>query len=262
MKYKNSLSSAERLDGILHLIENSRHITVEMICSEFHVSAATARRDLEFLRKQSSIQRVHGGAVALHKSPPENPVFQRMNIQTDNKRLIGIAAAGLIDPGDTLFLGSGTTVLEVAKNIKQIDDLTVITNSLLVLNELIEFRNITLVDPGGLVRRSEHSLIGDLTESTLSGLNADKVIIGIHGIDLEQGLTNRYLPETMTDRKILQMGKKIIIVADHTKCGLISTSHVASISVINTLVTDMDAPADFVENLKERGINVVQAGLH
>ena len=185
-----------------------------------------------------------------------------MNIQTENKRLIGIAAAEMIEPGDTLFLGSGTTVLEIAKNIKLIDDITVITNSLLVLNELIESRNITLVDPGGLVRRSEHSMIGDLTKLTLTGLNADKVFIGIHGIDLEQGLTNRYLPETMTDRKILQMGKKVIIVADHTKCGLISTSHVAPISVINTLVTDVDAPDDFVQNLRDLGINVVLAGHH
>lgn len=259
MKLKNSLSSVERLDGIIHLIESNKHITVETICDEFKVSPATARRDLDFLNDQGSILRVHGGAIALHKSPPENPVFQRMNNQTDSKKHIGVLMASLINSGDTIFLGSGTTVYEVARNLKQHDDLTVITNSLLVVNELIECKNITLVALGGIVRRSEFSMIGNITETALSGLFADKVIIGIHGIDLKQGLTNHYLPETMTDRKILQTGKKIYIVADHSKCGIISTSQVAPISVVNSFVTDKDAPLDFVQGLVNIGINVVQA---
>lgn len=259
MKIKNSLSSVERLDGILHLIENNKHITVETICQEFKVSPATARRDLEFLNKQGSVQRVHGGAIALRKSPPENPVIQRMNTLTEYKKNIGIATANLINSGDTIFLGSGTTAYEVSRNLKDHEDLTVITNSLLVINELIVCKNITLVALGGMVRRSEYSMIGNLTEAALSGLYADKVIIGIHGIDLQQGLTNHYLPETMTDRKILQMGRKILIVADHTKCGVISTSHVAPISVVNTFVTDKDAPEDFIQGLIALGINVIKA---
>jgi DeoR/GlpR family transcriptional regulator of sugar metabolism len=259
MKIKNSLSNAERLDGILHFLESSRHLTVDLICQEFKVSAATARRDLDLLSRQGSIQRVHGGAIALHKSPPESPVFQRMAIQADCKRRIGIVTGSLINPRETLFLGSGTTVLEVAKNIKSISDLTVITNSLLVINELMDCKNITLVDLGGIIRYSEYSMIGNLTEAALSGLFADKVIIGIHGIDFEQGLTNHYLPETMTDRKLLQMGNKIFIVADHTKCGVISTSRVAPVSIINTLVTDTETPQDFVQRFKDGGISVIQA---
>jgi DeoR family transcriptional regulator, aga operon transcriptional repressor len=259
MKLKSSLSSIERLDGIQHLIESNKHITVETICNEFSVSPATARRDLDFLNDQGAIQRVHGGAIALRMSPPENPVFQRMTIQSDYKKKIGSAAAEQINSGDTILLGSGTTVYEVARNIKQHNDLTVITNSLLVVNELIGSKNITLVSLGGIVRQSEFSMIGNMTESALSGLYADKVIIGIHGIDLQQGLTNHYLPETMTDRRILQMGRNIMVVADHTKCGVISTSQVAPISVVNTFVTDKDAPPDFVQGLTDIGIYVVQA---
>jgi len=259
MKFKDAISSTERVDGILQLIENSNHVTVDLICQKFKVSAATARRDLEFLSKQGSIKRVHGGAVAMHKIPSESPVFQRMSIYSDYKRRIGIATASIIQPGETLFLGSGTTVLEVAKNIKNIGDLTVITNSLLVIDELVNCKNISVVDLGGVVRHSEFSMIGNMTEAALSGLYADKVIIGIHGIDIEQGLTNHYLPETMTDRKILQMGKKIIIVADHTKCGVISTSQVAPISIINTLVTDNEASLDFINELEKKGIIVLQA---
>ena len=185
--------------------------------------------------------------------------FNGWEFFSDPKVRIGIATAALVQPGETLFLGSGTTVLEVAKKIKNFTDLTVITNSLLVINELIDCKDITLVDLGGSVRRSEYSMIGTITEAALSGLYADKVIIGIRGIDLEQGLTNRYLPETMTDKKILTIGKNVIIVADHSKCGTLSTIRVAPISVMNTLVTDNEVSQEFVQELEKKGITVIQA---
>ena len=259
MKLKNSLLSVERLDSIVRLLESNNHLSVEAICKEFKVSPATARRDLDALSKQGLIQRVHGGAMALHKEPSESPVFQRMVIQQYYKKVIGAAAASLINDGETVFLGSGTTVFEVAKNLKQHNELTVITNSLLVINELIPFSNITIVALVGIIRHSEFSMIGSISEKALEGLNAGKIIIGIHGIDVNQGLTNHYLPETMTDRRILQMGQNIIIVADHTKCGVISTSNVAPISVVNTLVTDKDAPEAFISQIKALDIEVVQA---
>src|SRR5690606_8248293 len=131
--------------------------------------------------------------------------------------------------------------------------------SILIINELFDAPNITLVDLGGLVRRSELSMIGHITEDALADLNADKVIMGIHGIDPVHGLTNHYLPETMTDRKILRLSKKIIIVVDHTKCGRVSTSHVAPISVVDTVITDAEAPLDFIQSLREMGVSVIQA---
>lgn len=259
MKRKNSISSTERLAGILQIINEKKHISVDTICKDFNVSQATARRDLDLLHEQAAVTRVHGGAIAIRKSQPESPLFQRMEIQTENKQKIGKAAAELISKGDTIFLGSGTTVYEVAKNLKNCEDLTVITNSLLVINELISCLGITLVALGGIVRHSEQSMIGNIAETSLSGLYADIVVIGIHGIDLEQGLTNHYLPEAVTDRKILQAGKRVFIVADHTKCGTISVSKVAPISVIDTLITDNEVLPEFTDELEKNGIRVIKA---
>ncbi len=259
MKRKNSISSTERLAGILQIINEKKHVTVDAICREFNVSQATARRDLDLLHNQAAVTRVHGGAIAIRKTQPESPLFQRMEIQTRNKQRIGKAAAELINKGDTVFLGSGTTVYEVAKNLKNCEDLTVITNSLLVINELISCHGITLVALGGIVRHSEQSMIGNIAEATLSGLFADIVIIGIHGIDIEQGLTNHYLPEAVTDRKILQAGKRVFIVADHTKCGMISVSKVAPISAIDTLITDDEVLPEFTNELKNMGVRVIEA---
>lgn len=258
MKRKNSISSSERLSGILQIIKEKKHISIETVCNDFHVSEATARRDLDLLNEQGALTRVHGGAITVEKSQPESPLFQRMGIQTVNKQNIGKTAAGLINKGDTVFLGSGTTVYEVARNLKNFEELTVITNSLLVINELISCPGITLVALGGIVRHSEQSMIGNIAEASLSGLYANLVIIGIHGIDVEQGLTNHYLPEAVTDRKILQAGKRIIIVADHTKCGKISVSKVAPISVIDTYITDSDAPDEFTKGLEELGVKVIK----
>ncbi len=253
-----SLSNNSRLDDLLRFIEQSQKVTITCICSRFKISKATARRDLEILSSQGRIHRVHGGAISLRKAPPELSIFQRMNDQPDYKNRIGLAAAGLIQDGETVFLGSGTTILELARFLKNRENLTVITNSILVLNELIENPLITVVALGGILRRSELSLIGHIAEHSMDDLNADKVFIGIHGIDPDQGLTNHYLPETMTDRKILQMGKQVIIVADHTKCRRISTARVAPVTVVHTLVTDKETPDDFVKALTDLGVNVLR----
>lgn len=253
-----SLSNRERQMQVLQYIEASEQASVANICERFQISEATARRDLEALAEQGKIDRIHGGAVARQKAPPELPVYQRMNEQSGAKERIAAAAAKLVKDGETIFLGSGTTTYEVARRLVDRKNLTVITNSLLISNLFLECANIYLIVLGGIFRRSELSLIGHLTEQSLSDLRADKVIIGIHGIDAEHGLTNDYLQETMTDRKILQIGKENIIVADHTKCGRLSTAFVAPLTSVHTLVTDDETPAEFIEEIIARGVRVIQ----
>lgn len=254
-----ALSSYERRDQILRFIEQSRRVSVGRICDRFQISEATARRDLSVLAEQAKIQRVHGGAISVINAPTELPVYQRMSEQADEKHRIGQAAADLIEDGDTVFLGTGTTVFEVARALPVRSELTVITNSLLILNELVERPEINVIALGGQFRRSEMSMIGHFTEQALADLRTDKVIIGIHAINIEDGLSNRYLPETMTDRQILKVGREVIVVADQTKLDRVSTVAVAPLGVVDTLVTDAGAPKPFVGALQERGIRVIVA---
>ncbi len=107
-----------------------------------------------------------------------------------------------------MFLGSGTTVLEVARNLRDRKNLTVITNSLPVLNMLAGIKEITVISLGGMLRESELSFIGHITEQALAEVRADKVIMGTRGVSLEHGLTNDYLQETLTDRAILKIGSR------------------------------------------------------
>jgi DeoR/GlpR family transcriptional regulator of sugar metabolism len=256
---QDSLSSIERQQKILTFLSRQQRISVTEICEMFAVSEATARRDLEVLTDQNHLQRVHGGAISLRQAPPEFPILQRKLEQAEEKKRIGLAAANLVQDGDTVFLGSGTTVLEVARTLRDRKGLTIITNSLSVLNMLSGLAEITLIALGGVLRDSELSFIGHITEQALAEVHADKVIIGVHAINLEQGLTNDYLPETMTDRAIMKAGREVIVVADHTKINTVSLAYLAPISSIHKLVTDPQTPYDFISSLKSQGVDVVLA---
>ncbi|MCL4823246.1 MAG: DeoR/GlpR family DNA-binding transcription regulator, partial [Anaerolineales bacterium] len=120
----------ERQKQIHSLLERQGRLSVAEIVKQFEISEATARRDLESLASQGKAQRVHGGVIAVEQAPPELPILQREGEQTEEKSSIGRAAADLIADGETVFLGSGTTVLEAAKHLRERKNLTVVTNSL------------------------------------------------------------------------------------------------------------------------------------
>jgi DeoR/GlpR family transcriptional regulator of sugar metabolism len=257
MEFEYTLSSLERQEQLRQFVEQQQRVTVNQICQQFEVSPATARRDLEALAERGEIERFHGGAKALRQAPPEAPALQRGVEQADEKRRIGRAAAELVQDGETVFLGSGTTVLEVARNLRGHRNLTVITNSLLVINALADVPDMTVVGLGGILRPSEMSMIGHLTEQALAEVNAHKIIMGIRALDAKHGLSNDYLPETMTDRAILSRSGEIILVADHTKCDRVSTAYVAPLETIDTLVTDSGVSAEFITDLTEKDIRVI-----
>jgi DeoR/GlpR family transcriptional regulator of sugar metabolism len=254
----NLISSLERQNQILQFILRSQRISITQICENFSVSEATARRDLEYLANEGKVQRVHGGAIVITQTPPEQPILQRQDEQSQEKLRIGEAAAGLVHDGETIFLGSGTTVLEAARSLRGRRNLTVITNSLPVVNVLGGSKDITIICLGGMLRESELSFIGHITEQALSEVRADKVFIGTRAISLEHGLTHEYLPETMTDRAILKAGQEIIVLADHSKFGRAAAVLLAPLERVHTIVTDDGTPDDFLQAVQQRGIKVVK----
>lgn len=259
MPFNQQISSIERQRAIQGLIEQRKSVSVDAICELFSISQATARRDLEALAKQRKIQRVHGGAINVEQAPPELPILQRENEQTHAKDRIGKAAARLIEPGETIFLGSGTTVLSVARHLHNCQNLTVLTNSLPILNMLVGRAGVSLIILGGVFRDSELSFIGHITEQALSEVRADKVIIGARAISIEHGITNDYLAETLTDRAITKIGRKVILVADHSKFGSVSTAFLSPVEDIDVIVTDDKIDKEYVAWLKEAGVQIIIA---
>lgn len=258
-----ALSTLERQRQIAQFVHNQERVSVLELCDRFAISLATARRDLDTLAEQGKIQRVHGGAVALHTNGRVEslPALPRAAEQADEKARIGAASAALVQDGETIFLGSGTTVLEMALRMRDRRRLNVITNSLLVLNvlTLTTAADITVVSLGGLFNRAEMSFIGHITQQSLSEVRADRVFLGIGAVDVQHGLTNTDLQETLTDRAILKIGREVVLLADHTKCGRAAAAFVAPLSAVQTLITDTATPQKFVDGVRAAGVRVITA---
>lgn len=247
----------ERRRQIQSLIVQEREVSIDNLASRLDVSPSTVRRDLDQLASKGFVQRVYGGAVALEQAaPPEPPVIDRIE-NADEKRRIGQAAAQLIQDGDTVFFGSGTTTLQVVKNLGDKKNLTVVTNALTVASELASRQDITMVVVGGLLRHSELSLVGHIAQSTLQTLHVSKVVMGVRAIHLEKGITNDYLPETKTELAISQLAPELIVVCDHSKFGKVSTASVFPVARIGKLVTDAATPPGMIKEIEELGVEVI-----
>jgi DeoR/GlpR family transcriptional regulator of sugar metabolism len=135
----------------------------------------------------------------------------------------------------------------------------VITNSILVVNELTDHPKIELMVIGGMLRSTELSMLGHIAEQAIHEFRADKVFLGMRAIDIKQGFTSDFLPETMTDRAILAIAPRIIIVADHTKFNRVSSVYVAPITAANTIITDKGISSELASEMAEHGIEVLVA---
>ena len=249
----------ERQQLILEAVRDTRQVTVSELSHRFNVSKVTIRRDLREMGEQGILRRAHGGAVAAVPAPPEPPVIQRMIQAQSCKECIGRAAATLVSDGDSVFIGSGSTTAHVARNLVDRKNLTVVTNALNVATELAAADGLAVVVTGGMMRASELSLVGHITEQSLREVRVDRVIMGMQAISLEAGMTNDYLPEVMTDRTIIEMAPELILVADHTKFGKVASAYVAPVEQITTLVTDSETSPETLARLEGMGIQVMVA---
>lgn len=252
-------TKSERQEEILNIIRDHTRITLAEISENFGVSEITIRRDVKMLEDLGVVRRTHGGVVYSVETDDEAPVVKRQVINADDKQNIARQAAKLVKDGDSIFLGSGSTASYVAQYLKNHQRLTITTNAITVIQELATVESINLIVLGGLLRPSELSMIGHITEQALREVRVDKVLVGMRGIDLEAGLTSDYLPEVMTDRAIMNMSGKVIVVAHSSKLGHIASGFVAPIERMTTLITDSQADQEFVNQLNMRGIEVLQA---
>lgn len=246
----------KRGQKIIEILEQNYSASVSELSEMLDVSESTIRRDLDTLTEREFVERVHGGAILAKPASPQPPILLRTNENFNEKQRIGKATSLLIEEGETVFIGSGTTTMEVARNFKGRQNLTIISNSMTVLNILSEEKSITVISAGGLLRPSELSYIGHITEQALMELRPQKVIIGMRAISVIEGLTNEYLPEVTTDRVIIKSAPEVILVADHTKFRKVSTCFVAPINSISKIITDSLAPIETIKEIRSLGVEV------
>ena len=248
-----------RQQQIIETVKLYQQASVVELSARFNVSEVTIRRDLKELAEEGILRRTHGGALAISRTAPEMPVVHRMTQEGQHKEAIGRAAESLIADGESVFIGSGSTTTYLARQLVNRIGLTVVTNALTIATELAFAEDITIVITGGVMRSSELSLVGHITEQALREVRVDKIFIGVPAVSLVDGLTNDYLPEVMTDRTIIQMAPELILLVDHTKFGKVGSAYVAPISSVTTLVTDPEIDPSTLKNIKEIGIKVIVA---
>lgn len=255
----SGLIKEERLQRILQVIQKDGHAIAGDLARNFGVSEVTIRRDLSELDERGFVRRAHGGAIISTSAAFETPIIRRLEQEKECKEAIARTAAAMIRDGESIFIGSGSTTAYVARYLTNHKHLTVVTNALNVSTDLATAVDITVVVLGGMMRHDELSLIGHIAEQSLCEVTFDKVIIGIPAIDLKAGLTNDYLPEVITDRTILNRAREVILVADHTKCGMVASAFVAPLNQVNSFITDNQTSPEFLEGVRAQGVKVIVA---
>lgn len=249
----------ERYVWILDRLHAKGLVTTQEICEGMGISGETARRDLEKLEKEGHLRRVYGGATLINGRGIEPPIRVRQGKNVAEKRAIGTLAASLVREGETISLDIGTTTLEVARHLRHMRELTVLTSSIPIATELVGRGRISVYLTGGLVREGELALSGPLAEEALKQFFVDKVFIGAGGITVVEGVTDYIVPEAQVRRLMVERAREVIVVCDHSKFGHVAFTSVVPISRTDKLITDDGADADILAEFQEQGVEVLVA---
>ena len=236
----------QRQAYILERVREDGAVRVADLARDLRVSDMTVRRDLEALDSRGLLEKVHGGATALPGSALWEPGFAaKSTLQLTEKEAIADAAVGLIAPGTAIGISAGTTTYELARRLVDIPGLTVVTNSVPVADVLHHAGRVdhTIILTGG-VRTPSDALVGPFAVSALRTIHVDLVFMGVHGMDPHSGFTTPNVLEADTDRSLVEAGRRLVVVADHTKWGIIGISTIARLDQADTLITDTGLGAE------------------
>ncbi|MGF2950062.1 DeoR/GlpR family DNA-binding transcription regulator [Microbacterium alcoholitolerans] len=249
------LIGPKRQRELLNYIRTYGAGSVSEMAKMLGVSTSTVRRDLNELQDRKLIARVHGGAAQVEDDvEPLRP--QREIAFAEEKQRIGRAAAAHITPNSTVLITGGTTTEAMLPFLSGIRGLTVLTNSLTVVSRLSQLVDIDVIVLGGLLRRSEMSLLGHLTIAGLDEFGIDRVFTGAFGVDPEMGLTGTNLSETQTDRSLASSARELLVLADHSKLARRGPARLVPTDGISRLIVDDGADADVLERMRGAGVTV------
>jgi DeoR family transcriptional regulator of aga operon len=246
---------------MLAIIRQDGFARVSDLSERFAISEVTVRADLDALAASAAIQRVHGGAVVEQAARGQEHAFEESQLTaSDEKRRIGVAAAALVESGQTIVLDVGTTTSAVARALLARDDLrdvVVVTNALNIALALEPgIPRFTVIVTGGTLRPLQHSLVNPLAGSVFDQVRADIAFIGCSGVDAAAGVTNVNLPEADAKRRMIAIAAKNFVVADSTKLGVVHRSRVADWSEVDELITGAEAD---IRALTAAGVRVQQS---
>jgi DeoR family transcriptional regulator of aga operon len=253
-----SLSKGDqRRETIVMMLKQHGRISVQDIVDQLQCSEATARRDLDVLEKSESIIRTIGGAIFDGHNPAREVSFQeKTSLSWLEKERIAAKAASLIDEGDIIGLSGGTTTYHIARAIKSMKGITVVTNAINIAMELADSDDIQVVVAGGVLRHKSFELCGPLAEKVIESLNIGKMFLGIDGVALSQGMTTYSESEAHIAKMLIKRSEQTFAVFDRTKVGRVSLFSIAPLSAAQACITDAPLDPVFQEELERQRIRV------
>jgi DeoR/GlpR family transcriptional regulator of sugar metabolism len=223
------------------------------------VSEVTVRSDLTMLARQGLVARVRGGARALQRGQSEVAFDVRLRLEEEAKRAIARAAAALVADGEAVALDSSTTAFYIALELREKRELVVVTNGLRIAAALADAPGISVIVPGGMVRFAAMSLVGDFASSVLRNTRIGRGFFGARGVSVERGLMDLNPDEVRIKREMADACERVVGVFDHTKWRRSALLTFVPSEQVDAIVTDVHAPADLVQEWRERKVEVVTA---
>ena len=247
--------AAERRQFILDKLQENESVNVNNLSKEFDVSKETIRRDLEKLQNKNLLKKIHGGAVPINKK--EELSFNiRKKQNTKEKREIAKKALKYINQGDTIFLDISSTAMFLARELKNIKDITVITNSAQIVTELAKNQDIHVISTGGILVPNSISFVGPHANSMVNNYFADKFFASCKGISARYGATDSSDLEIEVKENMVNRSSEVIILADYSKFKERGLSSFAEINKINKIISDSSTPQAVREEFLAKGLKI------
>ncbi|MGE5704182.1 MAG: DeoR/GlpR family DNA-binding transcription regulator [Clostridia bacterium] len=247
--------AAERHSIILDQLKKHKTVTVSDLSHILEVSEVTIRKDLIKLENEGHLSRIHGGATTTNFLPMERSFTEKLEQRMEEKQAIARQALKHIHQGDTIMLGVGTTTMELAKLLKPVNDLTIVTNAVNIAMELNTHGNHNVILVGGEMRLKSYALVGAVAEDSLKKLSVFKCFLGTDGIHLDNGITTLALAEGKINRVMMERSRKVYILADHTKFGETYLTRFADLADVDRIITDR-LDEETYNKFVDQGVNI------
>jgi len=247
----------ERRGAIVSLLHENGKVQVKELSKRFNISEVTIRTDLKELHQRGLVYKSHGGAVLPTLVAGEPTLYEKSVENAIEKSKIGAAAAEFVNDGETIILDSGSTTHEIAKRLKERQDLTVITNGINIATELAGQRGIQIILLGGVMRHSSISIVGHFAEEMLSQLTADKLFMAADGCTLEFGISTPKFEESRINQAMVAIAREKYLTADSSKFGRNSLSRIVSLWDMDGVISDTGLTEEYQVEIAAHGLKLV-----
>ncbi|GEP96415.1 DeoR/GlpR family DNA-binding transcription regulator [Chitinophaga cymbidii] len=249
----------QRHEFILKKLKQKGKVSIPELVKDMRVSGVTVRKDLKLLEEKNLLFRIRGGVSITSPYTVERPINQKERIRSEEKKKIARAALRLIGQNDSVIIGSGTTVFELARCLSPQKRITVITPALKVSLELCNRANVEILQLGGLIHRNSSSSSGDLTEMVLDGLSCGLLFLGADGIDAKHGLSITNMSEASLNRKMMSVSQTVAVLADSSKFGRRGVGRICHLGEVDYIITDAGVDPGMVKEIEQSGVQVIIA---